>query len=86
MHIICILLGIYWFILLARVLASWFPIPPSGPIATAYSFVFNATEPVLRPLRNLLSPIRMGRVAFDLSPIIAFIVLSILQRYVCAAA
>ena len=43
MHIICILLGVYWFILLARVLASWFPIPPSGPIATAYSFVFNAT-------------------------------------------
>jgi uncharacterized protein YggT (Ycf19 family) len=32
MDIVCILLTVYWVILLARILSSWFPIPPSGPI------------------------------------------------------
>ena len=72
------LLVIYWIILFVRVLSSWFPIPPSGPIARGMSFVYEVTEPVLRPLRNLLPPIRMGAMALDLSPIIVFIVLSIL--------
>ncbi len=83
MGIICLLLWIYWILLLVRVLSSWFPIPPSGPVATIMGFVYDVTEPVLRPLRNLLPPIRMGAMALDLSPIIVFIVIGILQNYIC---
>lgn len=79
--VIYYLLLAYWIILFIRVLSSWFPIPPSGPIARFMSFVYQVTEPVLRPLRNLLPPIRMGAMAMDLSPIIVFIVLSILLGY-----
>ncbi len=78
MVIIYYLLLAYWIVLLVRVLSSWFRIPPSGPIARIMSFVYDVTEPVLRPLRNLLPPIRMGAMALDLSPIIVFIVLSVL--------
>ena len=83
MGIICILLSVYWVILLVRILSSWFPIPPSGPVATAISFIYGVTEPVLRPLRNVLPPIRLGAVALDLSPIIVFIVIGILQNSIC---
>jgi YggT family protein len=83
MAIICILLSVYWVILLIRILSSWFPVPPSGPVATAISFIYGVTEPVLRPLRNLLPPIRLGAVALDLSPIIVFIVIGILQSSIC---
>jgi YggT family protein len=79
--VIYYLLWAYWIILFVRVLSSWFPIPPSGTIARLMSFVYDVTEPVLRPLRNLLPPIRMGAMALDLSPIIVFIVLSILLGY-----
>ena len=41
------------------------------------------TDPVLRPLRGLLPPVRMGAVAMDFSPILAFVVIGILQRAIC---
>jgi YggT family protein len=83
MDVICILLTVFWVILIARVLASFFPVPPSGPIRSVMSLVYTLTEPVLRPLRGLIPPIRMGAVAFDLSPIIVFVALGILQRAIC---
>jgi YggT family protein len=83
MDVICILLTVYWVILIARVLASFFPVPPSGPVRSVISIVYTLTEPVLRPLRGLIPPIRMGAVAFDLSPIIVFVALGILQRAIC---
>ncbi len=72
------LLTIYWVILFARVLSSWFPIPPSGPLRTLMDVIYALTEPVLKPLRKVLPPVRMGAVAMDLSPIIVFVVIGIL--------
>jgi YggT family protein len=72
------ILIVYEIILFARVLSSWFPRPISGPGRTALSALYAVTEPVLRPLRNLLPPIRAGSLGFDLSPIIVFLVLAIL--------
>jgi YggT family protein len=46
--------------------------------------VFALSEPVLRPLRGLLPPIRMGGVGLDLSPIIVFIVIGVLTNYTCS--
>jgi YggT family protein len=46
------------------------------------NIIYDITEPVLRPVRRLLPPIRMGGMAMDLSPIIVFIVLGILRAYV----
>lgn len=83
MRIVCILLVVYWVILIVRVLSSFFPIPPSGPVRSVVSLVYTLTEPVLRPLRGLIPPIRMGAVGFDLSPIIVFVALGILQRAIC---
>jgi YggT family protein len=80
--VIYYLLWFYWVVLLVRVLSSWFPIPPSGPVAKIMGFVYDVTEPVLRPLRNLIPPIRMGAMALDLSPIIVFIVIGILLSYI----
>jgi YggT family protein len=83
MDIVCILLTVYWVILLVRILSSWFPIPPSGPIRTVMDLVYAVTEPVLRPIRGLLPPVRMGAMAFDLSPIIVFVIIQVLQFSIC---
>jgi YggT family protein len=83
MVIICILLWAYFFVLLARVLLSWIPVPPRGALSRIASFVYEITEPVLRPLRNLLPPLRMGAMGLDLSPIILFIVIQILIGAIC---
>jgi YggT family protein len=75
--LISTLLQIYVFILIARLIISWFPHPPdwARPI---YTFLYVMTEPVLRLVRPLIPPIRMGAAALDLSPIVIFVVLQIL--------
>lgn len=73
------LLQIYTWILIARLIISWFPNPPdwARPI---YTFLYVMTEPVLRLVRPLVPPLRMGAMALDLSPILVFVVLTILRR------
>lgn len=68
------LLQIYSFILLARVLMSWFPnLDRSNPIV---QFLYDVTEPVLKPIRDLLPQNGM----MDFSPLIAFLIITVLTR------
>lgn len=83
--VLCILLQVYVFVLLARILSSWFPAPRSEAGRTVVGILHTLTEPVLRPLRNLIPPVRMGMAALDLSPIIVFIALSLIRRGICTA-
>jgi YggT family protein len=80
MAIICILLTIYWFVLFARIISSWFPAPRSQAGRSIFELVHDLTEPILRPLRGVLPPLRLGMVGLDLSPIIVFIGLGIITR------
>ncbi|NLX11028.1 MAG: YggT family protein [Chloroflexi bacterium] len=61
----------YSFVILARVLMSWVNIDPYSPLART---IYNLTEPVLQPIRNLLPP----AAGLDFSPIIAMILIQIL--------
>ncbi len=84
MDIVCILLVIYTLILLVRVFSTWFPAPsPGSPMRRVLEVVYALTEPVLRPLRSVLPPLRMGMVGLDLSPIVAFVVLVVLRQIFC---
>jgi Zn-dependent protease len=70
------LLGILKWIILARVLVSWLPmfgirVDASNPIVR---LIYQITDPILRPLQRYT---RVGMM--DLSPIIAFFLISFLQ-------
>jgi YggT family protein len=83
LRIICILLMVFWFVMFVRIILSWFP-PPSGGIGrTLYDLIYRVTEPVLGLVRGLLPPVRMGVVGLDLSPIIVFIAIFVLQQALC---
>ena len=82
LRVACLALQVYWLIVLIRILSSWFPIPRSGPMATVVRVLYDLTDPVLRPLRNLIPPARMGMMAFDFSPILVLIGLGVLQRVI----
>ncbi len=65
------LLGrIYLIILLGRVLLSWVPIDPSHPFVQV---LYQLTEPVLRPIRQLLPASSL-----DFSPIVAMLLIQVL--------
>lgn len=59
-------LNLYLLCVFGRIILSWFPISPGGPLATIAGFLYSITEPVLGPIRNLLPSIGM----FDLSPMV----------------
>jgi YggT family protein len=84
MWIICTALTIYWVILIVRILSSWFPVPSAGPLRSALSLVFAVTDPVMRPFRNMIPPVRMGMMAMDLSPIILFVILAVVRVALCS--
>ena len=75
MDFICLVLNLYWFVILARMIMSWIRISPGTPVASIYSVIFCITEPVLGPLRRLIPPVRMGMGAIDVSPIIVIVVI-----------
>jgi YggT family protein len=77
--LVCNLLTIYIILLFGRVILSWFPLSPGSPLVGIYRFLFNVTEPVLGPLRRIIPPLG----GFDLSPIVAFLGIQILQQAIC---
>ncbi len=83
MGIICVLLQLYFLVLLVRIVMSWFPLQPDGIGAQVFGFTVMLTEPVLGPLRRVLPPLRLGQVAIDLSPIIVFIGIQVLRGILC---
>lgn len=81
--LICLLLTWYRIAIFARVLLSWFPMNPNGLMATATGFLYVITDPVIMPVRRMLPPLRLGSVGLDLSPIIAIVAISIVNRLLC---
>jgi YggT family protein len=75
MRILSAVLSLYNYVILARVLISWFNPNPYNPIVDA---IYRLTEPVLAPIRRILPP--MG--GFDLSPLVVFFILMFLRRII----
>lgn len=82
LDVLCLLLTIYFIILLARIILSWVPSLPE-PIQPLARGVRALTDPLLNPLRGLIPPIGAGGVGLDLSPLILFFGIMILRGILC---
>ncbi len=69
------LLTLYKYVLLASVVVSWVNADPYNPIV---NFIFRVTDPVLRRIRRHMPDTGM----LDLSPLVAFAAIYILQMIV----
>ncbi len=67
------IIGLYKIVLLVRIILTWIPHNPDNPAAT---FLYKITEPVLEPVRRIIPSIG----GIDISPIIVFFGLGIIQR------
>jgi YggT family protein len=68
------LLQLYVFAIFGRIILSWFPLDPGGPMASIFTFLYRITEPVLGPVRRALPS--MGPI--DISPIVVFLGLQLI--------
>jgi len=69
------LLTFYSLLIFIRIVFSWAAVNYRSPLMR---FLFNATEPLLAPLRRMIPLVGM----FDISPIVAFIIIWLLQTAV----
>ncbi len=73
-QIINIIFQLLYLCLIIRVVLSWIPHDPYQPILR---LVYSATEPILKPIREIIPPLGIG---IDISPIIAFIALGLIKK------
>jgi YggT family protein len=69
------LFNVYIWMIIIRALVSWVSPDPYNPIVR---FLVLVTEPVLRPLRRLVPPHRLG--GLDLSPLLAILALEFIKN------
>ena len=83
MSIVCFALSIYGFILFARVIVSLIQAFGSLPDALhpVARVLYDITEPILAPVRRMLPPVGM----LDLSVLVVFLALGVLQRTLCSS-
>lgn len=70
-------LGLLVWIILSYVVAFG-RIPFDHPIRRIYEFLSRLIEPILRPIRAVIPPVRVGGASLDLSPLILIVGLQLL--------
>jgi YggT family protein len=80
--LVCLVLNVYYIVLIIRIVLSWVPSVPE-PVQPIARGVRAVTDPLLIPLRGVIPSIRMGAMALDVSPILLFVAIVILQSLVC---
>jgi YggT family protein len=77
--VVSVLIQVYEFLLLIRVLLSWINVDPYRPVIDhpVVDILQRITDPVLAPLRRLIPPIGG---AVDISPVVALIILEVVRR------
>ena len=74
--VVRLVLWVFELILIARVVLSWVPnADRSNPLIR---LVYDVTEPVLRPIREMMPPTGM----MDLSPLIVFLIIQVLMTLI----
>jgi YggT family protein len=63
----------FYLAIMARIILSWFRFDPYHPVSM---FLFRVTEPILGFFRGIIPPVGM----MDLSPIVAIVVLGMVQQ------
>lgn len=76
-------LRVYWWLIIAEVILSWVPRGASEPVwlSSIRRFVNGVTEPYLSIFRKIIPTVGAGGVGFDLSPILALIVLTLVTDW-----
>lgn len=74
LHILAYVVEAYVIVLIGRALLSWFPARPGTLLFRVVRALDSITEPVLRPIRRILPPVRAGGMGIDLSIIVVVVV------------
>ena len=83
LDVILIVLQLYIYIVIAAAVLSWLVAfnvvnPRNQFVSMVGEFLYRITDPVLRPIRNMLPP--MGGI--DISPIVLFLIIILIEKII----
>lgn len=79
LQILYTLISVLMLLMFARAITSWFVRDLSNPIVR---FLYEVTEPMLMPVRQLMQKLNIGGGMFDFSFIIVYLILIVLQELI----
>ncbi len=80
--IINVVFRLLYIFILVRIILSWISIPVNNITRPILNFIYDVTEPILRLVRNIIPPVMIGGMGWDLSPILAMLLLSIIRTVI----
>ena len=87
MGLICTVLTLAYWVLIIWVVLSWVVgygrLPWGHPVTKIYEGIDRGLQPILRPLRSAMPPLRLGGAALDLSPLVLIIGLLVVRGILC---
>ena len=75
--LICWSVRVLGYLVLARLLLSWFPRASTGSFAVVVELIERSTEWILGPARKMIPPIRAGAGLIDVSGLVVLLALQL---------
>jgi YggT family protein len=79
---VTVFISVYILLIFAYIITSWIRLPYSTWLNRIQRFLYDVVEPYLRLFRRVLPQLSLGGLGLDLSPILAIVVLLVLNRVV----
>ena len=87
--VLYIITEVFWFLLLGRIVVEmiasfsrgW---SPRGVMAVILEWLFTVTDPPVKALRKVIKPVRLGQVSLDLSVLVLFVLIIVIQLILTA--
>ena len=76
MDVLCRLVDLFVILVFVRVVLSWFPVDPRGPVGQVSRLVSTVTDPVMEPVRRVLPSVG----PIDISPIVVVLFLDLVVK------
>lgn len=76
MDVLCGLVDLFVMLVFVRVVLSWFPVDPRGPVGQVARLVSAVTDPVMEPVRRVLPSVG----PIDISPIVVVLFLNLVVK------
>ena len=73
---------VYLALVIAYIITSWIPLPYTVWLNRIQRFLYDVVDPYLRLFRRVLPQLRLGGAGHDLSPILAIIMLYVLNAVI----
>lgn len=83
MVLICALLRIYVYLVIARVILSWVRVPGHHPVGRMVETLSKFVDPPLRYIGRALPPIPIGSIRLDLSPLVLIVGIGLITGILC---